>query len=152
MDKIKIWVIDDLTQNYDLVLNSFPKDYNEYCEFYHFDKGMTALNLIKKALEEGDNLLLPDIVFMDFYIEGDGWTGDKLVKLIVELYKKYGKTSIKPYIIAFSSISKRNEDMMLAGANESLNKLDYFGVCQDIINIFYDKDSILDFIKTKYTL
>jgi hypothetical protein len=148
--KINIWIIDDLKVNYDIVISSFPSDAKDYCDFYHFDKGMDALNLLKKALEEKDFALLPDIVFVDFYIEGDGWTGDKITKLVVELYKKYSQIKLKPYIIAFSSIGKRNEDMMKVGASESVFKMEVDGVFKEIVNNFYDRNAILSYLRPRY--
>ena len=145
--KVNIWVVDDLLVSYELVVDSFPSDADEYCSFYHFDKGMTAVNFLNKCLKEKDFDLLPDIVFVDFYIESDSWTGDKITKLIVELYKKYSQMKIKPYIIAFSSIGRRNEDIMMAGASESIVKMEIDGACSEIVNNFYDKDSIMAYRK-----
>ncbi len=150
--KTNVWVIDDQDVYFNLVKNSFPNDAIEYCVFYHFNKGMEAVNLINKCLEQNDQAMLPDIIFVDYYIEGDGWTGDKITKLIVNLYKKHSAKRLKPYIIAFSSIGRRNEDIMENGANESILKSDIDGVCDEIVNNFYDKDAIFSFRKPKILL
>ncbi|MFW5800074.1 MAG: hypothetical protein ACOCV8_04580, partial [Spirochaetota bacterium] len=77
--KVNIWVVDDQDIYYDLVISSFPQNASEYTKFYKFNKGMDAVNTINKALLEKDYENLPDIAFIDYYIEGDGWTGDKIV-------------------------------------------------------------------------
>lgn len=148
--KVNVWVIDDIVFNYELVIGSFPTDAVEYCNFYHFTKGMDALSTIKKALVSKDSIILPDIVFVDFYIEEDGWTGNKLIKLIIQLYKKYKKMTLKPHIIAFSSTTKRNHDMMEAGAHESVDKVEIGGRYLGIVNNFYDRDSILTYLKPRF--
>lgn len=148
--KVNVWVIDDKLENYKLVISSFPGDANDYCSFCHFDKGLEAVNLINKAIINKDYSMLPDIVFLDYYIEGDGWTGDKIAKLVTELYKKYSLKKIVPFIIAFSSIDKRNEDIMSEGASESVLKDEYNGICDDIINIFYNKEVVMSYIKPRY--
>lgn len=140
-----------MKSSYDLVLTSFPSDSKEYCDFCYFDKGIEAVNILKKGLEQEEYTLLPDIVFVDYYLlEGD-WRGDKITKLIVELYKRYSKIELKPYIIAFSSVGKKNEEMMGVGAMESITKIDIGGICNEIVNNFYDKESILEYRKPRFT-
>jgi CheY-like chemotaxis protein len=150
--KVNVWVIDDQQINFNLVKNSFPQDAFYYCNFYHFNKGMDAVNLINKSLEHQDYELLPDIVFVDYYIEGDGWTGDKITKLIVNIYKKHLSKDLKPFIVAFSSIGRRNEDIMQNGATLSIIKSEIDGACDEIVNNFYDKEAIMSYKKKKILL
>ncbi len=149
--KVNVWIIDDRKDNYELVLTSFPSNSKEYCDFYYFDKGIEAINTLKKGLEQEEYTLLPDIVFVDYYLEDDEWRGDKITKLIIELYKRYSQKQLKPHIIAFSSIDRKNEEMLDVGATEGITKVEINGVCNEIVNNFYDKDAILTFRKPRFT-
>lgn len=99
---MNIALVDDKSYGLAQIKNAFPSHILYDVEWF---SSVPEFFLSKKRF---------DIVFLDYYLENDGITGDTIIFDV----QQQAKT-----IIAFSSLSLGNEKMLSAGANYSVLKL-----------------------------
>ena len=104
---INIWLIDDSRINRLSWQRSFPKDIAEE----HTLRTFALVPELLAALESGP---WPDILFVDFFLDGDYGT------TILEYFAEHPDEP--PFLIAYSSMDRANDGMLQAGAHLKMRK------------------------------
>ena len=121
--KKEVWIVDDN----ELLAEALISLWQDFELDYIFNHFPTAKNLFEeiekrsKQIENKENKKIADIIFMDGHLEKDKnelSDGAQVIKKIREI-----KEIEQPIIVAFSSDFDKNVEMLLAGANLSLDKM-----------------------------
>lgn len=102
---LSVWFVDDLPENCQTWLNSFPEDLRYSHDFQTF----ASLELLFDAFEQK----IPDILFLDFFI------AERHGHEIVDLF---AVQALRPLLIAHSSSARANQALVEMGADLCLEK------------------------------
>lgn len=104
---LKISFVDDMPENLQAWLRSFPETLHRHHQFSTF----LSVEAVIAAFESGHR---PDILFVDYYI------GKRFGHEVVDYFLKQGN---RPLLIAHSSMERANQVMLRQGADLSLAKV-----------------------------
>lgn len=117
LNEHEVWIIDDNKDIIESVLRFLKEKLKEVeYEFNHFDTAKSALNELKRRIQNYE--ILPGIILVDGYLDLDDEdlnSGPIVVEKIKNLVKK-----IK--IIGFSGLDLKNEEMIRMGAEKAFRK------------------------------
>jgi len=104
---MKFWFVDDKPKNHETWLCSFSEEIKASCELQSFFT-------IAELFGEFSNGILPDVLFVDFFV------GESLG---TEVIKWFANRSVRPLLIAHSSMEQANTGLVAAGADFHLEKV-----------------------------
>jgi CheY-like chemotaxis protein len=104
---MKLWFVDDKPKNHETWVGSFSEEIKASCELRSF---MT----IDELLAEFSRGIFPDLLFLDFFV------GERLG---TEVIKWFDNESVRPVLIAHSSMEQANSGMVAMGADFHLEKI-----------------------------
>jgi len=137
---IVVWVIDDARDNHDLVERSLPDGWRAAAHFHAFLAPENALALARSALADGEDALLPDVVFMDFFL--GTMHGDEATRALLELYREHDREGDRPVIVGHSSMPGASDAIVRVGADLAIRKPSTAGASAPIIDLFPDVESL----------
>ncbi|NEP59808.1 MAG: response regulator [Symploca sp. SIO2G7] len=124
---MKVWFVDDLLENRNTWLNSFPERVVLENQFESF----ASVSGLLERCSSGDS---PDILFVDFFIDGSYGID------VIKFFQKSNRQS--PLIIAHSSMDEANDAMLRAGANLKMAKVKGAAVTSSIARDIQDSEAL----------
>ncbi len=140
MRSIVIWVIDDLDENHALVERSLPEGWEERATFHGWLRAENALAAADAALGMKDDVALPDLVFMDFFITS--MHGDEATRDLLALYAKHERAAVRPFIVGHSSLPAASAAIVRAGGDVVIQKPRTSGRSKPILELLPDLDAL----------
>lgn len=123
---MKLWFVDDKQDNHETWANSFSEPIKASCELRSFFS-------VSELIDEFTDGNLPDIVFLDFFI------GEALG---VEVIKWFENKSVRPVLIAHSSMKEASLGMVREGADFYLEKIKNRPYTESIRTAFQTIDDV----------
>lgn len=123
---MKLWFVDDRPDNHATWESSFSDDIRHSCE-------LRVFTTVNDLLDEFARGILPDVLFLDFFIEG---------RLGVDVIRWFEDQPLRPLLIAHSSMERANLGMVEKGADFYLEKIKGQPYIESIRSVFRTLDDI----------
>lgn len=136
--RVVVWVVDDLDANHALVRRSLPPGFEAVCELVAIFSAEEALLHIDVALSALEEELLPDVIFMDFFL-GDSY-GNEVTKAIRRIFAT--KRLQGPYIVGHSSSPPASLEIVRAGGDVAIEKDRHASVSPGVRKLFPDVEAL----------
>lgn len=133
---LKIWFVDDMENNRQSWLRSFPQQIHSFHELKTFDT-------VEKLFSDFEKGQYPDILFIDYYI------GHRRGHEVVDYFQN---KSDRPLLIAHSSMLDANKVMLSRGADLYFEKKPGSHQTHSIIEQIQSEEdlfSLLEYYKSK---
>lgn len=131
-----IWVVDDATENHELVASSLPVGWQDHARLRGFQSGEAAIAEIARMLVKDITAELPDLVFMDFFMHQ--LHGAETTEQLLHLYHLHGRERERPMIIGHSSMASASQSIVAAGGDMVIPKRSRAGISPGIARFIPD--------------
>lgn len=136
-----IWVIDDASDNHDLVARSLPVGWRNHAHLRGFRSGEDALAEVARLLGGDITAELPDLVFMDFYMHQ--LHGAETTTQLLQLYHQHSRDQDRPTIIGHSSMTSASQSILAAGGDLVIPKRSRDGISPGIAQFIPDVATLI---------